>query len=131
MKKPQFTSLLDKLQRSTPRSSRAGTRRSHVVQWRLQSIHHPVLTANHVPLEWRYDLNPETNPFCQERLGINAAFNAGPSSGKAGCCSVCASRAGIARASLPWQRSRNGIDGFASGMNPASSRDGQSRYECL
>jgi len=28
-------------------------------------------------LHWRYDLNPETNPFFQERLGINAAFNAG------------------------------------------------------
>lgn len=37
----------------------------------------PVVTADHVPLEWRYDLNPETNPFLMERLGINAAFNAG------------------------------------------------------
>ena len=23
----------------------------------------PVLTRDHVPLHWRYDLNPETNPF--------------------------------------------------------------------
>lgn len=38
---------------------------------------HPVLTAAHVPLHWRYDLNPETNPFLMERLGVNAAFNAG------------------------------------------------------
>lgn len=38
---------------------------------------HPVLTRNHVPLPWRYDLNPETNPCFQERLGINAVFNAG------------------------------------------------------
>ena len=37
----------------------------------------PVVTADHVPLEWRYDLNPETNPFLMERLGVNAAFNAG------------------------------------------------------
>lgn len=37
----------------------------------------PVVTAAHVPLEWRYDLNPETNPFMMERLGINATFNAG------------------------------------------------------
>ncbi len=37
----------------------------------------PVITANHVPLNWRYDLNPETNPFLMERFGINAAFNAG------------------------------------------------------
>ena len=37
----------------------------------------PVLTRDHVPLHWRYDLNPETNPFFLERLGVNAVFNAG------------------------------------------------------
>ena len=37
----------------------------------------PVLTAAHAPLNWRYDLNPETNPYLMERFGINAAFNAG------------------------------------------------------
>jgi len=37
----------------------------------------PVVTHEHVPLEWRYDLNPKTNPFLMERLGVNAAFNAG------------------------------------------------------
>ena len=24
---------------------------------------YPVLTREHVPLYWRYDLNPETNPY--------------------------------------------------------------------
>ena len=38
---------------------------------------HPALTADHVPIEWRYDLDPATNPLGLERLGINAAFNAG------------------------------------------------------
>lgn len=38
---------------------------------------HPVITAGHVPLEWRYDLNPATNPFLMERLGVNATLNAG------------------------------------------------------
>lgn len=38
---------------------------------------HPVLTADHVPLTWRYDLNPKTNPDLIERLGINAVFNPG------------------------------------------------------
>lgn len=37
----------------------------------------PVLTAAHTPLFWRYDLNPETNPFLMERIGINATMNAG------------------------------------------------------
>jgi 4-O-beta-D-mannosyl-D-glucose phosphorylase len=38
---------------------------------------HPVLTANHAPLFWRYDLNCETNPYLLERFGINGTFNAG------------------------------------------------------
>jgi 4-O-beta-D-mannosyl-D-glucose phosphorylase len=37
----------------------------------------PVVTASHVPLNWRFDLNENTNPFLQERIGMNAAFNAG------------------------------------------------------
>lgn len=38
---------------------------------------YPVLTRDHIPLTWKYDLNPETNPYFMERLGVNAAFNAG------------------------------------------------------
>ncbi len=37
----------------------------------------PVVTGEHAPLEWRFDLNPETNPFLMERLGVHAAFNSG------------------------------------------------------
>lgn len=37
----------------------------------------PVLTSDHIPLYWRYDLNFKTNPYFMERLGINAVFNAG------------------------------------------------------
>lgn len=38
---------------------------------------YPVLTAAHTPLFWRYDLNPETNPYLMERIGVNAVFNVG------------------------------------------------------
>lgn len=38
---------------------------------------YPVITARHIPLEWRYDLNPATNPYCMERIGMNATMNAG------------------------------------------------------
>lgn len=38
---------------------------------------HPVLTAGHAPLHWRYDLNPATNPYLMERFGIHAVMNAG------------------------------------------------------
>lgn len=37
----------------------------------------PILTAAHTPVFWRYDMNPETNPYFMERFGINGTFNAG------------------------------------------------------
>ena len=38
---------------------------------------HPVITAHHTPVYWRYDLEYHTKPHLMERLGVNAAFNAG------------------------------------------------------
>lgn len=38
---------------------------------------YPVLTAEHAPIFWRYDLNFKTNPFLMERIGVNGTFNAG------------------------------------------------------
>jgi len=35
---------------------------------------HPVVTGAHAPIFWRFDLNPATNPFLIEHLGMNAAF---------------------------------------------------------
>jgi 4-O-beta-D-mannosyl-D-glucose phosphorylase len=38
---------------------------------------YPILTREHFPLEWRYDFDPDSNPRFMERIGFNAAFNAG------------------------------------------------------
>ena len=56
------------------------TRRNHRIEpgnGIFERYAHPVLTGAHAPLEWRYDLNPATNPHLMERFGINSAFNAG------------------------------------------------------
>lgn len=37
----------------------------------------PILTRDHIPLNWRFDFNEETNPYFMERIGFNAVFNAG------------------------------------------------------
>lgn len=37
----------------------------------------PVLTREHIPLTWRYDLDMNSNPFFMERLGVNAVMNSG------------------------------------------------------
>lgn len=52
--------------------------------WRLPSANgifsrflYPVLTKEHIPLQWRFDFNPKTNPFFLERISFNSTFNAG------------------------------------------------------
>ncbi|MBO8130942.1 MAG: glycosidase [Candidatus Marinimicrobia bacterium] len=38
---------------------------------------YPVLTRDHIPPFWKYDLNYQTNPHLMERMGVNSTFNAG------------------------------------------------------
>ncbi len=72
----------------------------------------PVLTAGHVPLPWRYDLNPTTNPFLMERLGINAAFNPGAIEFKHRICLVARVEGYDRKSFFAVAESENGIDNF-------------------
>ncbi len=79
---------------------------------------HPVVTAAHVPLEWRYDFNPETNPWLMERLGMNAAFNAGAIYHE-GKHVVVVRAEGVDRKSFfAIARSDSGVDGFVFDETP-------------
>lgn len=42
-----------------------------------EKYEYPVLTSNHVPLEWRYDFCEKDNPYLMQRIMMNATFNAG------------------------------------------------------
>ncbi|MVN91792.1 glycoside hydrolase family 130 protein [Mucilaginibacter aquatilis] len=73
---------------------------------------YPILTAEHAPLEWRYDFNPTSNPYLMERCGINAIFNAGAIKVD-GKYLVVARVEGLDRKSFfAVAESDNGIDGF-------------------
>jgi len=72
----------------------------------------PVLTAEHTPVFWRYDLDPRTNPYLMERMGINSTFNAGAIE-FGGKIVVLARVEGADRKSfLAVAESPNGIDNF-------------------
>ena len=71
---------------------------------------YPVLTAEHAPLFWRYDLNPETNPFLMERQGINAAFNAGAIMFEGKVCMVIRTEGYDRKSFFAVAESENGID---------------------
>ncbi|MBF8148577.1 glycosidase [Winogradskyella sp. F6397] len=73
---------------------------------------HPIITTSHIPVHWRYDLNPETNPNALERIGFNATFNAGALKWK-GKYIICVRVEGNDRKSFfAIAESTNGIDGF-------------------
>lgn len=48
----------------------------HASGW-YQRYKFPVLTAEHTPIHWRYDLNKDKNSFLMERIGMNAVMNSG------------------------------------------------------
>lgn len=73
---------------------------------------YPVLTAEHTPLVWRYDFDHKSNPYLQERMGINSVFNAGAIEHN-GQIAVIARVEGVDRKSfLAVAESPNGIDNF-------------------
>jgi len=72
----------------------------------------PIVTSKHIPLHWRFDLNPETNPNALERIGYNAALNSGAMKWK-GNYVICVRVEGNDRKSFfAIAESPNGIDNF-------------------
>lgn len=72
----------------------------------------PVLTGKHAPIHWRFDLNYETNPNLQERLGVNAAFNAGAMEWNGKILLVSRTEGYDRKSFFAIAESENGIDNF-------------------
>ncbi|NLO41369.1 MAG: glycosidase [Ruminiclostridium sp.] len=73
---------------------------------------YPVLTNEHVPLFWRYDLNEKTNPYLMERLGVNCVFNPGAIEFDGKICLVARVEGNDRKSFFAIAKSDNGIDGF-------------------
>lgn len=72
----------------------------------------PVVTAEHIPLEWRYDLDINTNPYGMERLGINAVMNSGAIKFNGKYLLVCRVEGYDRKSFFAVAESDNGIDNF-------------------
>ena len=83
----------------------------------------PVVTASHVPLVWRYDLNPETNPYFMERLGINAVFNAGAIELDGKICLVARVEGSDRKSFFAVAESTTGVDQFVFREKPVQLPD--------
>ncbi len=73
---------------------------------------HPVVTKEHIPLHWRFDLNAETNPLFIERLGINATLNPGAIYHGGLFYLVVRVEGSDRKSFFALAQSTNGIDGF-------------------
>jgi 4-O-beta-D-mannosyl-D-glucose phosphorylase len=78
----------------------------------IERFKNPVLTNEHIPLQWKYDLNPVTNPFLLERIGVNAVFNAGAIKWKGKYMLVARVEGADRKSYFAIAESKNGIDNF-------------------
>ena len=78
----------------------------------FERFRNPVVTAAHTPLEWRYDFDRKTNPYFQERLGINATLNPGAFIWKGKICLVVRVEGYDRKSFFAIAESPNGVDRF-------------------
>jgi len=71
-----------------------------------------VITAEHAPIHWRYDLNAASNPNGQERIAVNAAFNAGAIKWKGKYVLVVRMEGSDRKSFFAFVESENGVDNF-------------------
>ncbi len=78
----------------------------------LNRCKYPVLTARHVPVFWRYDLDKKTNPLLLERIGCNATMNSGAIKYGKKYCLVVRVEGSDRKSFFAVAESPNGIDNF-------------------
>ncbi|MGE6577752.1 glycoside hydrolase family 130 protein [Paenibacillus xylanexedens] len=106
---PKYKELLEKQEQLLTRPNEINSFFYNGVYDRYQ---YPVITRQHVPLHWRFDLNETTNPHFMERLGINATLNPGAIYFNGKYVMVIRTE-GLDRKSIfALAESDNGIDGF-------------------
>ena len=77
-----------------------------------EKYQHPILTAEHIPLEWRYDFSERDNPYLMQRIMMNAVFNAGAIKLNGRYLLVCRVEGADRKSFFAVAESPNGIDRF-------------------
>ena len=73
---------------------------------------YPILTAEHTPLEWRYDFSEQDNPHLMQRIMMNAVMNAGAIKLNGRYLLVCRVEGADRKSFFAVAESPNGIDNF-------------------
>lgn len=86
----------------------------------FQRYRYPILTAEHIPLSWRYDFSPENNPYLLERIGVNAVLNAGAIYLNGKYILVCRVEGKDRKSYFAVAESENGVDNFRFWNRPVT-----------
>ncbi|MBR2207163.1 MAG: glycoside hydrolase family 130 protein [Prevotella sp.] len=84
---------------------------------------YPILTAEHTPLEWKYDFNEKDNPFLMQRIMMNAVLNAGAIKLDGRYLLVCRVEGADRKSFFAVAESPNGIDGWRFWEEPVTMPD--------
>ena len=87
---------------------------------------YPILTADHTPLEWRYDFNEEDNPFLMQRIMMNAVLNSGAIKLDDRYLLVCRVEGADRKSFFAVAESPNGIDQWRFWEEPVTMPDTES-----
>ena len=105
---PQYYVELEKYNRLLARKNQKSSFYNGV----FDRYENPVLTREHIPLTWRYDLDENTNPYFMERLGVNAVMNSGAIELNGKFYLVARIEGNDRKSFFGVAESENGIDGF-------------------
>ncbi|MBU2880541.1 glycosidase [Psychrosphaera sp. B3R10] len=78
----------------------------------------PIITRDHIPLNWRYDFNEKSNPMLLERIGVNATLNSGAMLFNGKYIVVVRVEGNDRKSFFAVAESDNGIDNFRFWSNP-------------
>ena len=115
-----MTTFQDKVKALRAHHEELLSRKNEPVEWGngiYEKYKIPILTAEHTPLEWRYDFDEKSNPYLMQRIMMNATLNSGAISGMASICSWYVWREPTARVSSLWLRVLTVSTTSVSGMS--------------
>ena len=88
-----------------------------------EKYEYPILTAEHTPLEWKYDFNEQDNPFLMQRIMMNAVLNAGAIKLDGRYLLVCRVEGADRKSFFAVAESPNGIDQWRFWEEPITMPD--------